>query len=79
MVTLGAAEVEQLLGAVAQMGGPGAVLGRLAGLSDAEQRARIPSWAWIAAALVAGGAAGVYWGPQIRERLENLSQELRGR
>ena len=42
-------------------------VGRVMGLSAAEQRAGIPTWAWCTIAVGVGVAVGVKYAPQIRE------------
>jgi len=47
---------------------PLTLAGRLVGLGEAEQRAGIPTWAWVTAALGLGVAAGVVAIPMLRAR-----------
>jgi hypothetical protein len=48
---------------------PFKVAARLAGLGDAEVKAGVPAWAWVAVALAGGVALGFYYGPRVSKKL----------
>ena len=49
---------------------PLSLFGRFLGLSQDEQQAGVPPWAWCVAAFVAGSALTIKYGPAIARRLD---------
>lgn len=49
---------------------------RLAGLSEVEQRAGVPTWAWVVLGLGAGAAVAVVAVPRMKEFLTNTAPWL---
>lgn len=62
-------DLQSAVGAMRQLGNPAKLVGRLAGLGDAEWRAGVPAWAWIALAFGAGIYVGAAHLPAIQEKL----------
>lgn len=59
-------DLQQAFGLVRKMGNPVGMIGRFAGLGEAEQQAGIPAWSLCLLALGAGLVIGVQYGPTIR-------------
>jgi hypothetical protein len=57
--------------AASAIGNPIAIAGRFAGLGEAEQRAGVPAWAWIAVALGIGVVVGMQYGPKLKSYAPN--------
>jgi len=53
------------------IGSPGALVKRLAGLGQDEQRAGVPTWAWVALAFGVGAAVGIATRPRVADFLRN--------
>jgi hypothetical protein len=58
-------DVQKLWTAASSIGNPLSLAQRIAGLGETEQRAGVPTWAWIVVAVGVGAVAGVHFGPQI--------------
>lgn len=62
-------DLERGLGALQRAGNPLKLMGRLAGLGEAEWRSGVPTWAWMTVAFGVGIYVGAEHLPTIREKL----------
>lgn len=62
-------DLHTLWRAASAIGNPLSLAQRMAGLGETEQRAGVPTWAWLLVAFGAGTLVGVQVGPHVRDFL----------
>lgn len=68
VIPMGAAVLPMAKNALTSLGGPGKIVGRMAGFGDAEMSSGAPWWALVALGAIGGGAA--VW--IFRQRIEKV-------
>lgn len=63
------ADVERALGALKAAGNPLRVVGRIAGLGNAEMDAGVPAWGWALLSFGVGVFVGAQYWPRIQDQL----------
>jgi hypothetical protein len=64
-------DVERVWRAAQSIGNPIGIAKRFAGLGEAEQRAGVPSWAWLSLAVGVGVIVGMQLRPKVDDFLRN--------